>query len=395
MGVIVFFLVQINRLSVSNDVSTTIDQEGLRIQKTITEEIATSKDILNPDLTVPATDSVTLLQSGGLQKTISIVGENLVVSLDGTDTILNPDTTNVTNLSFEQIDTASDQNVTQTTPGIRVSFQLNFDAPNVTVDSPEYDYDRTFAFSAYLDDTTPRLPVTANLDVWLTAYEGVTHDGSNVVSEWVDQTTNGVVFDSAGGSNPTLVTNVQNGYPAIRLDGDDYLSLTSSYTPPVADEARTLIAVVDNMTQTGTNYNHIIHYGTNQVSPLNQAYGLLSRTNQQNVVGNHYWANNYTSSIQFNVQDSSGSSIPQIVMNMYDGTSDWVFLQEDQFEINDIELNTVANEFLIGSRIGGAAEFFQGDILEILIYSRYLTDSERDQVYDYLNKKYQVYRRDQ
>jgi type II secretory pathway component PulJ len=47
MGVIVFFLVQINRLSTSNDVATTIDQEGLRIQETLTEEIATSK--VNPE----------------------------------------------------------------------------------------------------------------------------------------------------------------------------------------------------------------------------------------------------------------------------------------------------------------------------------------------------------
>ncbi len=400
MAVIVFFLVQINRLSVSNDVAATVDQEGLRIQENITREIAGSIQILDPDLGDSPETSLTLLQSGGLQKTIALDGENLVVTSAGTSTQLNPETTNITNLSFEQINTESESSATlsnknQTVQAVRVSFQLNYDAPNITVDSPEYDYSRTFAFSAYQDKTIPRLTVTDQLDIWLKAGEGVTYDGSNVVSEWVDQSGNAVSFtppSPSGTTSPTFQTNVQNGYPAIRFDGDDYLSLNSAYTPPVGDSSRTVIAVVDNITQTGANYNHILHYGTNQASPLNQAYGLLSRTNEQNVIGNHYWANNYTSSIPFPIQDGAGSSIPQIVMNSYDGTSDWIFLQEDQFEINDITLNTVANEFLIGSRIGGAAEFFQGDLLELLFYSKALDAEEREEVYNYLQQKYNVYK---
>ena len=70
----------------------------------------------------------------------------------------------------------------------------------------------------------------ANLDLWLDATVGVTFDGSNDVSQWDDQSTNGFdVTQGVGANQPDHVANSQNGLPGIDFNGTtDYLERVMS-----------------------------------------------------------------------------------------------------------------------------------------------------------------------
>lgn len=69
-------------------------------------------------------------------------------------------------------------------------------------------------------------PVIGGCKLWLDATKGVTKDGSNLVSQWNDQSGNGNHATQGTGANqPTWTDSAINGLPAISFDGTaDYLS---------------------------------------------------------------------------------------------------------------------------------------------------------------------------
>jgi hypothetical protein len=58
----------------------------------------------------------------------------------------------------------------------------------------------------------------SGLTLWLDAENGITKDGSNKVSQWLDGSTNALAFTNANSAEyPTWVANVVNGKPVIRF----------------------------------------------------------------------------------------------------------------------------------------------------------------------------------
>lgn len=65
----------------------------------------------------------------------------------------------------------------------------------------------------------------SNLDAWYKADVGVDFDGSNDVSQWDDQSGNGLHQIQATGLNqPTYVASDLNGLPGIKFDGADHFT---------------------------------------------------------------------------------------------------------------------------------------------------------------------------
>ena len=55
------------------------------------------------------------------------------------------------------------------------------------------------------------------LDAWLRADLGITKDGGNLVSAWLDQGSHGVNASAAGAARPLWVDSAVNGHPIIRF----------------------------------------------------------------------------------------------------------------------------------------------------------------------------------
>jgi hypothetical protein len=67
------------------------------------------------------------------------------------------------------------------------------------------------------------LPAATPL-VWISADQGITKDGSSLVSQWDDLSENGRDFTQAiGGCQPTYVESALNGYPAIQFGPGKYM----------------------------------------------------------------------------------------------------------------------------------------------------------------------------
>jgi hypothetical protein len=72
------------------------------------------------------------------------------------------------------------------------------------------------------------IPVTTNLFVHFRADLGVTKDGSDLVSEWADQSGNGHDLTSSGTKRPTLLSANLNGKDVLDFDGSDDNLIVSS-----------------------------------------------------------------------------------------------------------------------------------------------------------------------
>jgi hypothetical protein len=73
----------------------------------------------------------------------------------------------------------------------------------------------------------PSSPPLTSLTAWYKADAGVTKDGSNIVSQWDDQSGNANHLNSVGGA-PLWVSGLKNSLPGIRFDGtDDIISKTA------------------------------------------------------------------------------------------------------------------------------------------------------------------------
>lgn len=222
-----------------------------------------------------------------------------------------------------------------------------------------------------------QLPVTTNLQLWLKADAGVTKDGSNNVSAWADQSGNAHHADqTAVTSQPLWVDNVINGKPVIRFDGNSDL-MTTDITGPGGTEF-TFFVVAKSSGQ------RIISYNDGGGS----GYVLYSYANQNNFI----------------ISNDGGPS-----GGLNSGTNDPVNFRIAcaRYKANTSNgMQTFINGALLAQRTsanivlpsvplqlgsypgGGTSELINGDVAEIIIYNRSLTDLEREQVENYLTQKY-------
>ena len=211
------------------------------------------------------------------------------------------------------------------------------------------------------------LPVTDGLVVHLDAdaIEGL--NDNDPVAIWEDQSGEGYdVAQSVATSKPIYKINILKGKPVVRFDGaDDYLD--AAPFPQALAQPNTVIAVVQL---------HSAIDGTVIQSTVSKNRHALTARGEQWII---YAGNVATGGIV--IYD------PVILSALYNTTSSYLWVNG----VETLSAVNVGSEAYGGVRIGSnlaLAAWFHGDIAEILVYNHALSDSEREQVEQYLGEKW-------
>jgi len=215
----------------------------------------------------------------------------------------------------------------------------------------------------------------------------VTADGQEV-ARWNNKGGNGPDVSEASNNTPTYVASVAslNGAPALHFDAD-VLRATNT-TGILANDDRTVISVWANAENTGQNYQHTFHMGN---AATNQAYGhSVSRAIGAGEIGNHYWGDG------FDATPVGGLGGPVLAISTWDGDGGTNGNGLDSWWVNGnpagasdrAGLDTGDSQLTIGSRLNPVTEGIRGDIAEVLVFDRVLSNEELQAVGGYLADKY-------
>ncbi len=285
--------------------------------------------------------------------------------------------------------------LTHPVPGVAIRYTTDGSSP--TTNSTLYTAPLIFTSSrilkvrAFANGTNPSAGVTATytinqiaalpasgLKLWLKADAGVVTNGAGSVSQWTNQSTNiNHATQAVVGAQPAYIASSFHGKPSIRFNGSSFLSAGT------------------NASLAYTNFTFFLVSSFATASPGSAA--LLSKDEGGGPLNKWiYW---YTGNgMQFHIQPGGAavsSSAYTPVPNQFEllglkksGTSYVHYL-------NGATNGVVTDGTLIPSinsdlRIGQAegALFFNGDLSEIMIYDRPLSESERQVVESSLATKY-------
>lgn len=209
--------------------------------------------------------------------------------------------------------------------------------------------------------------VTGNLELWLDAQDSstlfqlntctsaVTADGQSVGC-WQDKSGNANHATATGGNRPTYQTNELNGQAVIRLDGsNDALDFTA------ISNIRTVFAVNRSAT---TSYQPLLGHSTS-THFFTTDNTLLDTTNSSPNLQSGSWR-----------------------VDRSDVASPTVFSQTQAYSLISVVSggNVEADHISSDRKTGG--RFFNGDWVELIIYSRALNASEVTSVENYLYDKW-------
>jgi len=222
------------------------------------------------------------------------------------------------------------------------------------------------------------------LRVWLSADQGVTRAGNGRVSAWKDRSSSHFdVLQSKEGCQPSVVDGA-NGRPAIRFDGNDdlleekdaidLLDRANNETTPAAFTA----IVVVNPGATQRTYADILDYEhENDVNFVLQQAGSS--------------INEFASGPYGTQKLKPG--VFQIYTEMHDQQHGRCSLNGGSVKAGTNPQWTVVTprHFTVGCKSLGAGErYFNGDIAEVLVYNRVLTDKECMEIEKMLGRKYGI-----
>jgi hypothetical protein len=236
----------------------------------------------------------------------------------------------------------------------------------------------------------PNVPLAANspipgngLALWLTGDDAMKSAVGGKLASWTNPLVPTVSASAAeAASQPSVAPNAIKGHAAVRFDGDANMLKTNIDISPASWPDVTVIAVFNS--------------ATDVKNPLRSVYGD-DNSNYDRAAG---------------LDDRSGDEKNYVIFAGDRGVAGYfvlkpnqVYLTADQYTATEFngwvdgrpaitKLITHWDEALPNMYIGGTGtsynQFWKGDIAEMIVYARVLTDAERTQVEDYLAKKYGV-----
>ena len=226
--------------------------------------------------------------------------------------------------------------------------------------------------------TRPALPVTDALAFWVDA-DTITGTNGQPVSLWQDLSGNDRHATQADSDRQPAYSNSMaliNGHAAIRLDSaDDGMEFDGSF---LTGTDYTVI-VVEGRRDTGVNY---LLTGSAPTANNNLHAGYRNNT----TITHDHWATGYNMGV-------AGYSSQQFKTHAYwlkSGTGRRVWLNGGLLGSSGTFAYLASYN---GATIGGnpaVANPYGGDIAEVIIYTKALTDEEHRQVGRYLEEKYQL-----
>ncbi|NOK58821.1 MAG: hypothetical protein GFH27_549301n151 [Chloroflexi bacterium AL-W] len=225
---------------------------------------------------------------------------------------------------------------------------------------------------------------TQDLGLWLKADAGVTLDGAAVIS-WADQSGNGRdASQSTGAHQPTLVPNALNGLPALRFDGvEDFLTFTYSIND-FTSMSFVLVSshrVPTDPSSTGRRaalfWNETGSWGATFLSPYQDMVQVRFGTSQPD---NH---------IRYTRPASIGSAYTRTTAT-HGGGTDIIYVDGAEALTATGTWSTIRRTRTTGQIGRGYNDdtYFNGDIVELMVYERKLDATEVQRIDDYLEQKY-------
>jgi len=225
--------------------------------------------------------------------------------------------------------------------------------------------------------TSAFLPTNlTSLALWLDANDltTITKDGSNNVSTWVDKSGNSYSYVNGGATKPVYSATGFNSKPTMQLTG------TYGFKGGAISTTASNLSIFFAAQQTNT-------AGGNYLLDVN---GVATRmTLNLNTNGVTYWykqgaysstlSSSYTANTYSSWIFSNGATTPaRLYINGAQVATDTTFLPQD-----------LLSNLAIGQKYTGPATTdFSGNVSEVIIYTRALTDSERQAVEQYLKLKW-------
>jgi prepilin-type N-terminal cleavage/methylation domain-containing protein len=232
----------------------------------------------------------------------------------------------------------------------------------------------------------------SSLAAWFMSDSGVqtrVSGDDTFVTAWNDLSGNSNHTSQANTDyQPKLINDSINSKPAVRFDGSNDTLIKATSTIRLRSGAKTIFTVAKVPTTTSRECVFSTGYELNfemNVWPTNNSFGVhgfISPGGSKYGTGGWRATNAATWVITEAVwQENSMISDIKLYHNGLDvtagGSSTAADIPDTYTKIN------------IGSR-NGNSEFYSSDIAEIIIYDRYLSNSERDQIELYLSNKYNL-----
>lgn len=254
---------------------------------------------------------------------------------------------------------------------------------------PSTNTDTIYACGAYeSEELDPRS--ISGLAVWLAADKITGLVDGAAVSSWSDASGNGNTAAQATGANqPVYKTGIISGMPVVRFDGvNDFLKIADSGTYKVT---RLTVFIVSRTTVLNTNSKAMISYphAVTHTSPFYR-WALVPHSRPNFDV----YSNGAITTGSAEVRGFVSSQLGPALLWSFDTRAAKVWKDGILFIDGADADQTYPNA--VGICMGAdntGADPWGGDIAEVLVYNRQLTDTERQTVEVYLAEKYALVRK--
>ncbi len=234
--------------------------------------------------------------------------------------------------------------------------------------------------------------VATNLQHWLKADQAVERDTNSFVEIWNDQSAYDRATDYVN-SDPLWLSSGLNYNPTIDFDGNDYLRIdnATNKTFPSAFTQGEVFAVTRAKNTSGSGNGNAFDYGGNSNSHYNHVNNIYNEFGAN--IRKAWTPGNPTTALEGG-GTVSGPPVDVTqwqVFDTYSAANDWKSGFNGKFQYTST--NSAVNFTMAGSNVaigytsGGA---YTGEVGEVILYDRKLTDAERAKVLSYLGIKYGI-----
>ena len=234
-----------------------------------------------------------------------------------------------------------------------------------------------------------------NLALWLESSQDNSFNNNEAsnnteITIWYDsniQSTYKVnAFSPSTASNPKFVDDSINNLPAIRFDGsNDYLRIDSA---GIYGSQLTYFVVTKRITMMNA---------ATTFSGLGQGYSY-DADNSASLIGFYEFSGTQLAPYRANAVLSinnvhPGNGVPYIASAVFNGTTNIAYLNGVANNIVNSAGNFAISTIYIGTRVYNSAPspgYYNGDIAELIFFTRALNSEERISIEQYLGKKYGI-----
>ena len=228
-------------------------------------------------------------------------------------------------------------------------------------------------------------PVSTNLALWLNADQGVVTNSNGQVTSWADESGNNH-NGAVQGSGLTLVKNAIDGQNAVQFTGSGDLLLSGQV---LTSQQYTVLAVVTD-THTNTSF-HEVFSDWNPSNGITSVFlGTTNNTPDRARFTDYMGGAEDPNHTQTGVGSIASPTQP-FVLTGVSATGD-ASIYQDQTLIADkgsaIPTRNLSYTYYVGDQGSAAAEYWQGDISELLVYNSALSQAQLATDWSYLEGKY-------